>query len=174
VEAFLYTQAGVDSTGTKYISGGTMADSARAAPVVGDSTRYALVDLDDSSPKLDGWFCTTIDSTNLVLPGNLTPVSSPASKFPSEVSRRIVFGKPVLSTALGTAIPGMWFVESPDSRQRVGGADRNHLPDAWFFLHLNDAYGGPIRGLHEINLGVLNRHPRIKYKVSAWVLGASN
>ena len=181
IEVFLYTQAGLDSLGLKYRQStaartqSTLGDTLVACPVVGDSTRYALVDTDDSSSRLDGYFCTSIaDSASLYAANKITPEGATSvGQFPYNVSRRIVFAK-AAQTYGGTAIPGAWFVNNPDVRQRSSSANRNRLPDRWFYLHLNDAYGGPLRGLHVLNIGVLNRTPSYAYKVSAWLLGASN
>jgi hypothetical protein len=184
IEVFLYAQAGTDSTGKKYryvqpgFTGSptpAIGDTLIATPVVGDSTRYALVDMDDSSTRLDGWFCTSLgDSTGLYAANKITPEGATSvGQFPYNVSRRVVFARAAQSYG-GAAIPGSWLINNPDSRQRVGSANRNRLPDRWFFLPLNDAFGGPLRGISVINVGVLNRTPSYAYKVSAWMLGASN
>ena len=169
-EVFLYTIAGIDSTGLTFRSGCTTC----ASPVIGDSTRYALFDLDDSKGNLGRWFCTTQPDTSLAFPGSLTPTTSGAAKFPGDVGTRLIFARPKLTTYDLTAIPGMSLVKNHGHIPGAQGwAGNNQAPSAWFFLPLTDAYGGPLRGLHNIKIGVLNRQPRIAYKVSAWYLGAS-
>lgn len=132
-----------------------------------DSAGFGPIDLDDSSPRLDGWFCTTLDSTRLVLPGNLTPITGAAStvpKFPYDVSRRIVFGAPVL-TASGVAIPGA---------SNVVFGPRGVTRSRWFYLAISDAYGGVLRGFDRFSLGILNRQPRIGFTATGWLLSAKD
>ena len=196
IEVFVYTQAGFDSLGVKYRqqqmfdstgarsgpnvmrgSVGTIGDTLVATPVVGDSTRYALVDMDDSNDKLDGFFCTTMDSTALSTAGQI----SGGQVWPAGVSSRIVYGRAV-SPVGALVVPGQYYVNNPVYRYRIRlndnsdfNPDRTGARDVWFYLPLTDAYGGVLRGFHVLNIGVLDRALKYnKYKVSAWLLGASD
>lgn len=142
------------------------ADLALAAE---DSSGLAPMTLDDSRPRLSGGFFTTLDSARLVLPGNLTPITGAAStqpKFPYDVSSRVVYGKGV-QQASGVNIPGA-------VNLRFGQNAANRQRNRWFFLPLNDAYGGVVRGADRIAWGFLNRHPRIGFTISAWLLIATD
>lgn len=133
-----------------------------------DTTAFAPVPMDDSAPRLSGWFCTTQDSTNLTLDGNLTPLNL-GWKYPTYVSRRVVFGTGQ-KKAGSTAIPGWPFL-------RYGGATVGasvYPGTRMFFLSLNDAYGGALRGYRKMTVGILNRHPRVGCFVSAYLLPASD
>jgi len=135
-----------------------------------DSAAFSPVDLNDSNHRLDGWLCTSLDSTALVVPTNLTPITGAAAalpKYPNEVSSRVVYGKPTL-TAFGVAIGGANLV----LRRGEGAvAKATQLPSRWFHLPLTDAYGAPLLSYPTVTVGVLNRHPRKKFKISAWLIG---
>lgn len=130
-----------------------------------DSSGFAPLDLDDSSPRLDGWFLTTLDSTRLAAPGNLTPITGAAStqpKYPYDVSRRVVFG---IGPRAASGVP------IPESNQvRYGFGGTGNAQTRWFFCTLNDAYGGAVRGANRITIGFLNRHPRVSFTGTAWLL----
>lgn len=158
---------GVDSTAFEAFLLGK-ADGAEV-----DSSGYAPVDLDDSNTRIDGFFCTTLDSSSLMLPGNLTPITGAAStlpKFPFDVSSRRVWGAAV-QTASTVAIPGI-------SNIRFGGGPAATHTSVrgvrWFYCNLADAFGGNLRGLKSIRVALLNRNPRIAYSASAYLLPASD
>jgi hypothetical protein len=88
-------------------------------------------------------------------PGNLTPITGAAStrsKYPNDVSSRVIFGKN-RRTAFGVAIPGapgveFGFLATDQSRTNVG-----------FVIPINDAFGGS-QASKNMKLGLLNRFPR--------------
>ncbi len=126
-----------------------------------DTTAFSPIDLDDSSPRLDGFFCTTMDSLALATVGNLSPIAAGQPEYPTSVSRRVIFGS--ARNAVTTAIPGWPFLRPGFAS---GGTTR------WFFCPLNDAYGGRLGGLRKLTVGILNRHPRKGCFVTAWLVPA--
>lgn len=136
-----------------------------------DSSGFSPITTDDSREWASGWFLTTYDSTSAAGPGNITPITgataSVTNKFPYGVSSRVVTAE--LNAFAGTRIPGANLI------RLAGGNYSQNRYARWFFLQLNDGFGGSLcRGFRKITVAALNRQPRLGYTVSAWLLPSAD
>ena len=145
----------------------TLVDSVKADSVLAElfpfgsasSATAGLVpiDTDDSNgPKLDGFTLTTLDSTELSKPGNVTPITGAASttiKFPWYLSSRVIPGQHA-RTVSGVQIPGAEGLE-------YGGLSgvNTSANVVTFWIPFTDGFGNPL-ATRTLQVAILNRHPR--------------
>lgn len=145
VDCYGPTGAAADST--------TLDSLAFEVLVQGGSGGGDVIDADDSDAQLGGWFCTTMDSASLVLPGNLTPITGAAStqpKYPYDVFSRHLFTK-ARKQASGVDIPGR------ASFRTDGTASATRRS---FVIQFNDGFGARQVASKRMAVMVLFRHPR--------------
>jgi len=125
------------------------------------------VDSDDSNgAKFDGWMLTSLDSTSLSAPGNITPITgtaSTSSKYPNHMSSRIVPSQHQ-RTAFGQPIPGSEGIEFGG----LSGANPTSVICSWW-IPVSDAFGGAL-SFRNLQVGLLNRHPRLGGRNVTWTI----
>lgn len=184
----LWPGVGADSTEVLPNRGGmlflvaTFADSVQAdsaaievLPLVG--TRRAVggfrmwgsVDLNTSNgAKLDGWFCTTLDSTALITPGNLTPLAVTGPHFPHRVSSIVVPGQ-YLMPAGSMGLPG----GAMGAQFGFGTQDAVDRTRRVWALPVSDGFGVTLDGMVRLSVAVINRHPRNSLTLSSYYVASA-
>jgi hypothetical protein len=171
--------------------------------IIPDSMAFGPIDLDDSNTKVDGFFCTTIDSLALATRGYLVLKDSTwttgASNFDSSnalgqrgnwrqlVSSRVIYSEYLSRGKVGIGpynakAPGMAAIRPINASTLMtpvplpGGptvrADADAAPYTWFYMPMNDAYGGFVE-VNRLMCTLLNRTTGTYY-VSLYAICSDN
>lgn len=159
---YLVTQA-ADSTAADSVAIEVI-PYAGTTKALGGFRLWAPIDLNTSNgAKLDGWFCTTLDSTYLAKSYELTPLSDAGPQFPYRTSSIVVPGQylmPSGSIALPDgAIAGQFGFGTTDSVDRTRRV---------FALTVVDGFGAVLDGMSRLSVAVINRHPRVTQTVTVY------
>lgn len=108
-------------------------------------TPASLMDMNDATPYMDGYLCTSMDSTRLSAPTVLTGGSGSTSVYPGFISSRLAACQ--INAGPGSAIDTGDLI-------KTGTAANKRI----FTIILGDAFGGPSFNADAFTVWILNRH----------------